>query len=240
MSTTLNLGKLYLIPTTLGDSDPTDVLPQKVKRIIELLDHYIVENEKTARKSIKIVDPEKQQSELKLSLLNKHTDASEHAAMLEPCLRGISVGLLSEAGCPGVADPGAAIVEIAHQKGIQVVPLVGPSSILLAIMGSGMNGQSFAFNGYLPIDKAEKKTAIKNLEKLSFDKDQSQLFIETPYRNNKIFEDLLSMLQPSTHLCVACDITLPTEYIKTYKVSDWKKQKIDLHNRPAIFIIHKK
>lgn len=240
MSTTLNLGKLYLIPTTLGDSDPTDVLPQKVKRIIELLDHYIVENEKTARKSIKIVDPEKQQSELKLSLLNKHTDASEHAAMLEPCLRGISVGLLSEAGCPGVADPGAAIVEIAHQKGIQVVPLVGPSSILLAIMGSGMNGQSFAFNGYLPIDKAEKKTAIKNLEKLSFDKDQSQLFIETPYRNNKIFEDLLSMLQPSTHLCVACDITLPTEYIKTYKVSDWKRQKIDLHNRPAIFIIHKK
>ena len=240
MSTTSNLGKLYLIPTTLGDSDPTDVLPQKVKRIIELLDYYIVENEKTARKSIKIVDPEKQQSELKLSLLNKHTEASEHVAMLEPCLRGISVGLLSEAGCPGVADPGAAIVEIAHQKGIQVVPLVGPSSILLAIMGSGMNGQSFAFNGYLPIDKAEKKNAIKNLEKLSFDKDQSQLFIETPYRNNKIFEDLLSMLQPSTHLCVACDITLPTEYIKTYKVSEWKKVKVDLHNRPAIFIIHKK
>ena len=240
MSTTSTLGKLYLIPTTLGESDPMDVLPQKVKRIIELLDYYIVENEKTARKSIKIVVPEKQQSELKLSLLNKHTEASEHAEMLAPCLRGISVGLLSEAGCPGVADPGAAIVEIAHQKGIQVVPLVGPSSILLAIMGSGMNGQSFAFNGYLPIDKAEKKTAIKNLEKLSFDKDQSQLFIETPYRNNKIFEDLLLMLQPSTHLCVACDITLPTEYIKTYKVSEWKKVKVDLHNRPAIFIIHKK
>ena len=240
MSTTSTLGKLYLIPTTLGESDPMDVLPQKVKRIIELLDYYIVENEKTARKSIKIVVPEKQQSELKLSLLNKHTEASEHAEMLAPRLRGISVGLLSEAGCPGVADPGAAIVEIAHQKGIQVVPLVGPSSILLAIMGSGMNGQSFAFNGYLPIDKAEKKTAIKNLEKLSFDKDQSQLFIETPYRNNKIFEDLLLMLQPSTHLCVACDITLPTEYIKTYKVSEWKKVKVDLHNRPAIFIIHKK
>lgn len=240
MSTTSNLGKLYLIPTTLGDSDPMDVLPQKVKRIIEILDYYIVENEKTARKSIKIVDPEKQQSELKLSLLNKHTEASEYAEMLAPCLRGISVGLLSEAGCPGVADPGAAIVEIAHQKGIQVVPLVGPSSILLAIMGSGMNGQSFAFNGYLPIDKAEKKSAIKNLEKLSFDKDQSQLFIETPYRNTKVLEDLLSMLQPNTHLCVACDITLPTEYIKTYKVSEWKKMKVDLHNRPTIFIIHKK
>lgn len=240
MSSTLNLGKLYLIPTTLGESDPMDVLPQKVKRIIELLDYYIVENEKTARKSIKIVFPEKKQTDLKLSLLNKHTQASEHAEMLAPCLQGISVGLLSEAGCPGVADPGAAIVEIAHQKGIQVVPLVGPSSILLALMGSGMNGQSFAFNGYLPIEKAEKKNAIKHLEKLSFDKDQSQLFIETPYRNNKIFEDLLLMLQPSTHLCIACDITLPTEYIKTYKVSDWKKQKIDLHNRPAIFIIHKK
>lgn len=146
---------------------------------------------------------------------------------------------MSEAGCPGVADPGAAIVKIAHEKGIQVVPLVGPSSILLALMGSGMNGQSFAFNGYLPIEKSEKKTALKNLEKLSFDKNQSQLFIETPYRNNKLLEDILQALQPNTHLCIACDITLPTEYIKTFKVADWKKTKVDLHNRPCIFIIHK-
>lgn len=233
------LGKLYLIPTTLGESDPMDVLPQTVKRAIDFIDYYIVENEKTARKSIKIVHPEKRQPDLKISLLNKHTDVKEHAEMISPCLQGIDVGLMSEAGCPGVADPGAAIVKIAHEKGIQVVPLVGPSSILLALMGSGMNGQSFAFNGYLPIDKSEKKLALKNLEKLSFDKNQSQLFIETPYRNNKLLEDMLQVLQPNTHLCVACDITLPTEYIKTFKVADWKKTKVDLHNRPCIFIIHK-
>ena len=233
------LGKLYLIPTTLGESDPMDVLPQTVKRAIDFIDYYIVENEKTARKSIKIVHPEKKQPDLKLSLLNKHTDAKEHAAMIAPCLQGINVGLMSEAGCPGVADPGAAIVKIAHEKGIQVVPLVGPSSILLALMGSGMNGQSFAFNGYLPIEKSEKKTALKNLEKLSSDKNQSQLFIETPYRNNKLLEDILQALQPNTHLCIACDITLPTEYIKTFRVADWKKIKVDLHNRPSIFIIHK-
>lgn len=233
------LGKLYLIPTTLGESDPMDVLPQTVKRAIDFIDYYIVENEKTARKSIKIVHPEKKQPDLKISLLNKHTDVKEHAEMIAPCLQGTNVGLMSEAGCPGVADPGAAIVKIAHEKGIQVVPLVGPSSILLALMGSGMNGQSFAFNGYLPIDKSEKKSALKNLEKLSSDKNQSQLFIETPYRNNKLLEDILQTLQPNTHLCIACDITLPTEYIKTFRVADWKKTKVDLHNRPCIFIIHK-
>ena len=159
--------------------------------------------------------------------------------MINPCLQGINVGLMSEAGCPGVADPGAAIVKLAHEKGIQVVPLVGPSSILLAMMASGMNGQSFAFNGYLPIDKSEKKSTLKSYEKLSQDKNQSQIFIETPYRNNKLMEDLLQTLQPNTHLCIAADITLPTEYIKTFCVNDWKKLKIDLHNRPTIFIIHK-
>ena len=151
----------------------------------------------------------------------------------------MNVGLMSEAGCPGVADPGAAIVKIAHEKGIQVVPLVGPSSILLAMMASGMNGQSFAFNGYLPIDKSEKKSALKNFEKLSQDKSQSQLFIETPYRNNKLLEDLLQTLQPNTHLCIACDITLSTEYIKTKTIAQWKKETIDLHNRPCIFILHR-
>ncbi len=232
-------GKLYLIPTTLGESNAAEVLPILVKRVIEVIDHYIVENEKTARKSIKAVYPEKVQASLILSTLNKHTDVTEHNEMLIPCLNGINIGLMSEAGCPGVADPGAAIVKLAHEKGIQVVPLVGPSSILLAMMASGMNGQSFAFNGYLPIDKSEKKSALKNYEKLSQDKNQSQLFIETPYRNNKLMEDLLQTLQPNTHLCIAADITLPTEYIKTFRVNDWKKVKIDLHNRPTIFIIHK-
>lgn len=242
------IGKLYLIPVTLADtsnaelakqSNPFDVLPETVKRTVEFIDEYIVENEKTARRFIKSVLPEKVQASLRLSTLNKHTEVAEHNRMIQPCLEGKNVGLMSEAGCPGVADPGAAIVKIAHEKGIQVVPLVGPSSILLALMGSGMNGQSFAFNGYLPIDKSEKKSALKNFEKLSYDKNQSQLFIETPYRNNKLLEDILQALQPNTHLCIACDLTLPTEYIKTYRVADWKKIKVDLHNRPAIFIIHK-
>jgi 16S rRNA (cytidine1402-2'-O)-methyltransferase len=233
------LGKLYLIPTTLGEGDPNDVLPQTIKRTIDFIDDYIVENEKTARKFIKSIQPEKVQSTLRLSPLNKYTEVSEHAKMLQPCLEGKNVGLMSEAGCPGVADPGAVIVKLAHEKGIQVIPLVGPSSILLAIMASGMNGQSFAFNGYIPIDKAEKKTALKNLEKLSQDKNQSQIFIETPFRNNKMLEDIIQALNPSTYLCVATDITLPTEFIKTMRASDWKKIKVDLHNRPTIFIIHK-
>jgi 16S rRNA (cytidine1402-2'-O)-methyltransferase len=159
--------------------------------------------------------------------------------MIQACLEGKNVGLMSEAGCPGVADPGAVIVKLAHEKGIQVVPLVGPSSILLAIMASGMNGQSFAFNGYIPIDASEKKSALKGLEKLSMDKNQSQIFIETPYRNNKMLDDILNALHPETHLCVAADITLSTEYIKTMRVVNWKKTKVDLHNRPTIFIIHK-
>ena len=234
------LGKLYLIPTTLGETEnPFDVLPQTIKRSIELLDYYIVENEKTARKFIKSICPEKVQASLHLSSLNKHTQDSEYNKMIQDCVEGKNVGLMSEAGCPGVADPGAVIVKLAHEKGVQVIPLVGPSSILLAIMASGMNGQSFAFNGYIPIDASEKKLAIKNLEKLSISKNQSQLFIETPYRNNKMLEDILSSLHPETYLCVACDITLPTEYIKTMRVVNWKKTKIDLHNRPTIFIIHK-
>lgn len=232
-------GKLYLVPNTLGDSNPMDVLPQTVQRAIELMDTFIVENEKDARKFIKSICPQKLQASLKLSSLNKRTEKSEHLAMIKPCLEGQDIGLMSDAGCPGVADPGAAIVKLAHENGIQVIPLVGPSSILLAVMASGMNGQSFAFNGYLPIDKDEKKATLKSLEKLSVDKNQSQLFIETPYRNNKMLEDLLQILQPSTHICVAADITLSSEYIKTFRVSEWKKIKVDLHNRPCIFIIHK-
>ena len=233
------VGKLYLIPTTLGEVAPDDVLPQTVKRAIDFINDYVVENEKTARKFIKSINPEKVQANLRINVLNKHTEISEHNAMIQPCLEGRNVGLMSEAGCPGVADPGAVIVKLAHERGIQVVPLVGPSSILLALMGSGMNGQSFAFNGYLPIDKSEKKSALKNLERLSFEKNQAQLFIETPYRNNKLLEDILQSLQNSTRLCIATDITLPTEFIKTLSINDWKKTKVDLHNRPTIFIIQK-
>ncbi len=236
---TSNFGKLYLIPTTLGECDSQDVLPQFINRAILFIDYYIVENEKTARKSIKTVAPQKVQANLIISLLNKHTEIVDHKKMIQPCLEGQNIGLMSEAGCPGIADPGAVIIKLAHEKGIQVVPLVGPSSILLAMMSSGMNGQNFAFNGYLPIENSDKKLAIKALEKLSVDKNQSQIFIETPFRNNKMLEGILQALQPATFLCVATDITLPTEYIKTKRVSEWKNEKIDLHNRPTIFIIHK-
>ncbi|WNH09681.1 SAM-dependent methyltransferase [Thalassobellus suaedae] len=232
-------GQLYLIPTTLGDNDPMDVLPLLVKKVIEDTDTFIVENEKTARRFIKKITPEKSQPSLNIFLLNKFTEASELPNFLNPCLNGINVGLLSEAGCPGVADPGADIVKLAHQKNIKVTPLVGPSSILMAIMSSGMNGQSFTFNGYLPIDKGERKSEIKRLERLSFEHNQSQIFIETPYRNNKMIEDLSTILENNTDVCVACDITLSTEFIKTQTANAWKKIKVDLHKRPTIFIIHK-
>ena len=239
-----SFGKLYLIPITLSNPGetsvaPEDVLPQTIKRVIDFIDDYIVENEKTARKFIKSIHPDKKQPDLKINTLNKHPEISAHHEFIQPLLNGKNIGLMSESGCPGIADPGAVIVKLAHEKGIQVVPLVGPSSILLALMASGMNGQSFAFNGYLPIDKNDKKQALKMYERLSQEKNQTQLFIETPYRNNKLMEDLLQLLQPSTLLCVACDITLPTEFIKTKAINEWKKEKADLHNRPCIFIIHK-
>jgi len=231
-------GKLYLIPVMLGDHNPDEVLPITVARTLDFINDYVVENSKTARKFIKAINPNKVQAELNLYELNKHTDDKEIKSFITPLLQGKNMGLMSDAGCPGVADPGAAVVKLAHENGIQVVPLVGPSSILLAMMASGMNGQSFAFNGYLPIDKSDKKQEIKRLEKLSFDKNQSQIFIETPYRNTQFLEDLISILQPNTHVCVACDITLPTEFIKTATANQWKKIKVDLHKRPCIFIIH--
>ena len=232
-------GKLYLIPTTLGESKITDVLPESIKGIIEKVDHYIVENEKTARRSIKQVAIEKSQPSLILNSLNKFTDPTILSSFLDPCKEGLDVGLLSEAGCPGVADPGAEIVAIAHDMRIQVVPLVGPSSILLAMMGSGMNGQSFTFHGYLPIDKKERKQELKLLERISSERNQAQLFIETPYRNNNLLEDLIQILNPATKLCVACDLTLDTEYIITKSISDWSKTKVDLHKRPTMFILQK-
>lgn len=232
-------GRLFLIPTTLGNEKPLDVLPEKVKNILEGLNDLIVENEKTARRHIKQLLPEKSQQALNLQSLNKFTEAAELPTFLNACKEGRDMGLMSEAGCPGVADPGAEIVKIAHREGIQVVPLVGPSSILLAMMASGMNGQSFSFHGYLPIDKKERKQEIKFLERLSAEKDQAQIFIETPYRNNKMLEDLVQNLHPETRICVACDLTLVSEFVITKTASEWKKTKTDLHKRPAIFIIQK-
>ncbi len=234
---TTGIGKLYLIPTTLGENEPLEVLPISIKQAIEDIDHYIVENEKSARRFIKKISPRKSQSSLHISVLNKYTEVEEIPTLLKPCLEGYNTGILSEAGCPGIADPGADVVRMAHDKSIQVIPLVGPSSIILALMASGMNGQSFAFNGYLPIDTPERKSAIKRLEKLSRDFKQSQLFIETPYRNDKLFVELVKTLHPNTRLCVACDITLLNEYIATKTANDWKKTNVELHKRPTIFII---
>jgi 16S rRNA (cytidine1402-2'-O)-methyltransferase len=236
---TKTLGDLYLIPTRLGDNPPLEVLPIAIKKVIEDIDDYIVENEKTARRFIKRVSPSKSQPKLKLSVLNKYTTEGERNTFLNPCLEGTSIGLLSEAGCPAIADPGSDIVGLAHEMNIKVIPLVGPSSIILALMASGMNGQSFCFNGYLPIDKSERKSKLKTLERLSSDQNQAQIFIETPYRNMKLLDDLISILQPNTRVCVACDLTLPTEFIKTMPAKNWKHNKEDLHKRPAIFIIQK-
>jgi 16S rRNA (cytidine1402-2'-O)-methyltransferase len=208
-------GKLFLIPVTLGDISPLEVLPLSVKKVVGMVDHYIVENEKTARKFIKSIYPSKSQPSLQFSTINKFTEKSELPAFLQACLEGKNMGLMSEAGVPGIADPGADVIAIAHEKGIRVQPLVGPSSILMAMMSSGLNGQNFAFNGYLPIDKQERRKKIKELESSSIKNQQSQSFIETPYRN----------------------ISLPTEFIKTLTADLWKKQIPELHKRPAIFII---
>jgi len=234
---TIPKGRLFLIPTTLGENEPLEVLPISIKRAIEEIDYYIVENEKSARRFIKKISPRKSQPNLFIEVLNKYTEPEVIPTFLQPCLEGMNVGVLSEAGCPGIADPGADVVGIAHQKNIKVVPLVGPSSILLAMMASGLNGQNFAFNGYLPIDATERKKAIKSLEKKSRDQGQTQIFIETPYRNDKLFAELANTLSPNTLLCIACDITLSSEFIATKRISDWKKTSLDLNKRPAIFIL---
>ncbi len=232
-------GSLYLIPSPIGDNPPMEVLPLTVRKAIEEITHFIVESEKNTRRFIKKICPRKNQDSLKLYPLNKFTSQEEIASYLDPIENGITMGLISDAGCPGIADPGAEIVKMAYSKDINVRPLVGPSSILLALMGSGLNGQNFAFNGYLPIENIERQRMIKKLEKQSFEFNQSQLFIETPYRNTQMFNDLLKVLNNDTMICVACDISLSTEYIKTYSVAQWKNIKISLHKRPTIFIIHR-
>ncbi|MGD1947677.1 MAG: SAM-dependent methyltransferase [Croceivirga sp.] len=233
----LLVGKLYLVPTMLGDGAPLEVLPLSIKRTIEDVDHYIAENEKSARRFIKRISPTKSQPDLQFELLNKYTDPSEIPNFLNPCIQGHDMVLLSEAGAPGIADPGADVVRIAHERKIQVVPLVGPSSISMALMASGMNGQNFAFTGYLPIDNELRGKAIKSLEKLSFETGQAQIFIETPYRNEKLFLELTKKLKATTRLCIATDITLPTENIQTKTINEWKRITLAINKRPTVFIV---
>nr|WP_260390258.1 SAM-dependent methyltransferase [Ornithobacterium rhinotracheale] len=228
---------LYLIPTLLGDDTQAQSIPPYNLHIIEAIWHFCVENEKSARRFIKSVAPKKKQADLKIEILNKNTPPQEIPSLLSPLREGHSVGILSEAGMPGIADPGAMLVQAAHREGIRVVPLVGPSSIFLALASSGFNGQSFSFHGYLPIDKRERRVAIKQVEQESLRKKSAEIFIETPYRNNQMLEDLISTLNPNTQLCVACDITLPSELIFSASIKKWRQKKADLHKRPAIFII---
>jgi len=230
----MSLGKLYLVPNKLGESK-TYNFPEHQYTLIKNTKYFIFENEKPGRAFIKEISPEKNQSELNISVLNKHTIEKEIKNFLNPCLSGNDIALISDAGCPGVADPGSEIVRLAHENKIKVIPLVGPSSILLALMGSGMNGQSFKFNGYLPIEKNERKKKIKILENKSLI--TTQIFMETPYRNNKFLSTLLVTLRPETKLCIACDLTLSSEYIKTKEVKIWKSTKVDIHKRPTIFLI---
>ena len=230
-------GTLYLVPTMLGDNAPLEVLPISIKRTIENVDHYIAENEKTARRFIKKISPSKNQPDLHFEVLNKYTDPAEISPFLDPCVQGSDIVLLSEAGAPGIADPGAEIVRVAHKKQIRVIPLVGPSSITMAMMASGMNGQNFAFTGYLPIESDLRSKAIKSLEKLSFETGQAQIFIETPYRNEKLLAELLRKLKSTTRLCVATDITLPSEEINTKTVQEWQRKQIEINKRPTVFII---
>ncbi len=233
------MANLYLIPITLGESELESVIPVSQTAIIHSISHFIVENIRTARRFLKKVDREIDIDALYFYELNKHTDKKQLHSYLEPITQGLHVGIMSEAGCPGVADPGADVVRIAHEKNIRVIPLVGPSSILLAMMASGMNGQNFAFNGYLPIKKGEKSQEISKLEKRIYTENQSQLFIEAPYRNQQLLDDLLQTCQPHTKLCIACDLTLESEFIKTQTIAAWKKSKPDIQKRPAIFVLGK-
>ena len=234
----MKFGTLYLIPVTLGDDNITKVLPADVVSIAQQLDTFVVESEKSARHFLSTIKTNKPVRELSLNLLNEHTEDKDIPTLLAPLLAGKDIGLMSDAGCPGVADPGARLVELAHQKGIRVVPFVGPSSILLSLMASGLNGQQFAFLGYLPVDKTLRNQKIKEIEKRSLTHKETQLFIETPYRNQHMLEAILSTCQPNTRLSVACDISLNNEMIATKTIAIWKKTPLpDLHKRPTIFLL---
>lgn len=231
---------LYLIPVMLGETEINSVLPQKNRDIITKIKYFIVENIRSARRFLKKNEKSIDIDELTFFELNEHTDKKIIADYLEPLKNGNSVGIISEAGCPAVADPGADIVAIAQQRGYKVVPLVGPSSIILSVMASGFNGQSFAFNGYLPVEVSQRIKALKKLENKVWNENQTQLFIETPYRNVKMFETIINNLRPQTKLCIAAGITCKNEFIKTMTVEKWKKQTLpDLARTPAVFLIGK-
>lgn len=230
---------VYLIPVTLGETAIDQVLPTYNREIILRTKYFIVENVRSARRFLKKTEPSIEIDTLTFFELNKHTDENQITSYLDPIKQGYDVGIISEAGCPAIADPGAVIVAIAQKKNIPVVPLVGPSSILMSLMASGFNGQSFAFHGYLPIDQNERIKRIKQLEQRIYHEDQTQIFIETPYRNDKMLKDLIQTCSPTTKLCVAINITCEDEAIKTLPVKEWAKKSPDFSKKPTVFLIYK-
>jgi 16S rRNA (cytidine1402-2'-O)-methyltransferase len=234
----MSSGKLYLIPSALSE-DNTLVLPQYALSVVSALDEFIVENEKTARHFLKAIDIKTPLQSLSLHLLNEHTDRKHVSDLLSPLLSGKDVGLLSEAGCPAVADPGGELVRLAHEKDIQIIPLIGPSSIILALMASGLNGQNFSFLGYLPKEKTERIKSLKELERKVLSKNETQIFIEAPYRNQHLLEDILYTCDKNTLICIACNITSKDESIKTQSVKDWKKKIPEINKKATVFLIGK-
>lgn len=230
-------GVLYLVPNTLGNPDTSTTIPEGIKGAVKQIRLFIVENVRNARRYLKQLDGEIHIDSLTFFELNEHTPVEEIPTFLDRVEKGTDAAIISEAGVPGVADPGAVVVRMAHEKGIRVVPLTGPSSILLALMASGLNGQSFCFHGYLPVKKPERIRKIREIEQTSIRKGETQLFIEAPYRNDALLNDILATCHPSTRLCIAADITLDTEFIFTQSVENWKKKKPALHKRPVLFLI---
>ena len=242
MAIKTSLGTLYLIPVTLGDDDMAALLPKSlppdVIKVAQNLEYFVVETEKPARQFLSAIKTAKPVRELTLNLLNEHTQDKDIAALLSPLLAGKDIGLMSDVGCPGVADPGAKLVALAHQKNIKVVPFVGPSSILLSLMASGLNGQQFAFLGYLPVDKQARNMRLKEIEKRSQTYSETQIFIETPYRNQHMLEAILTSCNANTRLCIASQVSLPDEMIVTKRISDWKQSALpDLHKKPTVFLL---
>jgi len=232
------MGVLYLLPSILGESETGSVIPEGVLKILISLDHFIVENVRTARRFLIKAGYRGNIDDITFYVLDEHTGENELSSFLVPCKKGIDVGLLSEAGVPAVADPGSGLILLAHKSGIRVVPLTGPSSILLALMSSGLNGQSFSFLGYLPVRKDELAARIKEIESRSLKEKQTIIFIETPYRNMKLFDLLIRTCRPATYLCLATDLTTPGEKVVTKSISDWKKTMPDLDRKPTVFLIN--
>jgi 16S rRNA (cytidine1402-2'-O)-methyltransferase len=229
---------LYLIPVLLGDTSVDRVLPSYNQQVIMGIRHFIVEDVRSARRFLKLVNKDINIDELQFYPLNKHTSPQDISGYLKPLEEGNPMGVISEAGCPAVADPGADVVAIAQRKNLPVVPLIGPSSIILSVMASGFNGQSFAFNGYLPIEPSERAKKLKILEQRAAIEHQTQIFIETPYRNNKMVEDILKSCRPQTKLCIAANITCEDEYIRTKTLKEWKGKVPDLSKIPCIFLLY--